>query len=441
MPADPVAIARELLRCPSVTPAEGGALAYLERVLAGAGFTAHRPVFREPGTADVENLYARIGSAGPHLVFAGHTDVVPPGEEAAWRHAPFAGDIADGVLYGRGAVDMKGGVACFVAAALDHLAARGGAPNGSLSFLITGDEEDVAVNGTVKLLKWAAERGETFDHCILGEPSNPQALGDAIKIGRRGSQNAVLVVTGKQGHVAYPQLADNPVRGLVRLMSALMAEPLDNGNAHFDPSNLEFTSIDIGNRVVNLIPGEARARFNIRFNDEHTRPSLKAMVEQRAAAAAGNSVRWRIDWEPSNADVFRTQPGPFIDLVAGAVAEVTGRTPALSTSGGTSDARFIKDYCPVIEFGLVGQTMHQVDERTPIADLQGLTAIYRRILDRYFSEERVANSEHRSFRYSLVTIRYISTRNKKVARWRGLGYVDEQPGGCVCRTASRSASS
>jgi succinyl-diaminopimelate desuccinylase len=384
MSADPVAIARELLRCPSVTPAEGGALAYLERVLSGAGFIVHRPVFSEPGTADVENLYARIGTAKPHLMFAGHTDVVPPGNDSAWCHGPFAGEIADGMLYGRGAVDMKGGVACFVAAMLDHLAARGGQPAGSLSFLITGDEEDIAVNGTVKLLKWAAERGETFDHCILGEPSNPQALGDAIKIGRRGSQNGVLVVTGKQGHVAYPQLAENPVRGLVKLMDALMNGPLDAGNAHFDPSNLEFTSIDIGNRVVNLIPGEARARFNIRFNDEHTRESLRARIERRAAAAAG-SVRWRIDWEPSNADVFRTEPGPFIDLVAGAVAEVTSRTPALSTSGGTSDARFIKDYCPVVEFGLVGQTMHQVDERTPLADLRVLTTIYRRILDRYFT--------------------------------------------------------
>jgi succinyl-diaminopimelate desuccinylase len=383
MSADPVAIARELLRCPSVTPAEGGALAYLDRMLAGAGFTVHRPVFSEAGTADVENLYARIGEGTPHLVFAGHTDVVPPGDAAAWQHAPFAGEIADGLLYGRGAVDMKGGVACFVAAALDYLAARGGKPKGSLSFLITGDEEGVAVNGSVKLLKWAAERGERFDHCILGEPSNPQALGDAIKIGRRGSQNGVLVVTGKQGHVAYPHLADNPVRGLVTLMSALMA-PLDDGNAHFDPSNLEFTSIDIGNRVVNLIPGEARARFNIRFNDEHSHASLKGLIEQRAAAAAGK-VRWRIDWEPSNADVFRTQPGPFIDLVAGAVATVTGHTPILSTSGGTSDARFIKDYCPVIEFGLVGATMHQVDERTPVADLEVLTAIYRQILDRYFA--------------------------------------------------------
>jgi succinyl-diaminopimelate desuccinylase len=384
MPADPVAIARDLIRCPSVTPAEGGALAYLERLLKAAGFTVHRPVFHQPGTADVENLYARIGTASPHLVFAGHTDVVPPGDEAAWRHGPFAGEIAEGVLYGRGAVDMKGGVACFLAAALDHLAANGGRPKGSLSFLITGDEEDVAVNGTVKLLKWAAERGERFDNCVLGEPTNPQVLGDAIKIGRRGSLNGVLVVTGKQGHVAYPQLAENPVRGLVQLMSALMAEPLDRGSAQFDPSNLEFTSIDIGNRTVNLIPAEARARFNIRFNDHHTQESLKALIEQRAGAAA-HGVRWRIEWEPSNADAFLTQPGPFIDLVAEAVAEVAGRKPQLSTSGGTSDARFIKDYCPVIEFGLVGATMHQVDERIAVADLIKLTAIYRRILDRYLA--------------------------------------------------------
>jgi succinyl-diaminopimelate desuccinylase len=386
MPADPVAIAQNLLRCPSVTPQEGGALAYLEGVLEAAGFAVHRPVFSAPGTADVENLYARIGTQEPHLVFAGHTDVVPPGDEAAWSHHPFAGEIADGVLYGRGAVDMKGGIACFLAAALDFLAATGGQPRGSLSFLIAGDEEGVAVNGTVKLLAWAVERGEKFDHCILGEPTNPKALGDAVKIGRRGSLNGTLVVAGKQGHVAYPQLADNPVRGLVALMSALMAEPLDHGSAQFDPSNLEFTSIDIGNRTVNLIPSEARARFNIRFNDHHTQDSLKALIEQHAAAAAG-AARWRIEWEPSNADAFVAEPGRFVDLVADAVADVTGRRPQLSTSGGTSDARFIKDYCPVLEFGLVGATMHQVDERTPTADLVRLTAIYRRILERYFAEK------------------------------------------------------
>jgi succinyl-diaminopimelate desuccinylase len=384
MTADPVAIARDLLRCPSVTPAEGGALAYLEALLKGAGFTVHRMTFSEPGTADVENLYARIGSTSPHLMFAGHTDVVPTGDPKSWSHAPFAGDIDGGVLFGRGAVDMKGAIACKLAAALDHLATHGGKTKGSISFLITGDEEGVAINGSPKLLKWAAARGEKFDHCVLGEPGNVDALGDTIKLGRRGSQNGVLVVTGKMGHVAYPHRADNPVRGLVKLMSALMDEALDAGSHKFDPSNLEFTSIDIGNPTVNLIPGEARARFNIRFNDCHSYASLKALVEQRAAKAAGNKVKWTIEWEPSNADVFYTEPSPFTDVVVGAVAAVTGKTPKLSTSGGTSDARFIKDYCPVVEFGLVGQTMHAIDEHVPVADLQTLTAVYRKILDDYF---------------------------------------------------------
>jgi succinyl-diaminopimelate desuccinylase len=381
---DPIALARDLLRCPSVTPAEAGALALIEAALKGAGFEVHRVTFAQPGTLPVENLYARIGSTDPHLVFAGHTDVVPPGEQAKWTHPPFAGEITANTLYGRGAVDMKGAIACAIAAALDHLAARGGEPKGSISFLITGDEEGIAVNGTVKLLEWARERGQNFDHCILGEPSNSDAMGDTIKIGRRGSLNGILVITGKQGHVAYPERADNPVRGLVSLMSALMAAPLDHGSAHFDVSNLEFTSIDIGNPVVNLIPGEARARFNIRFNDCHSQISLKTLVERLAAGAAGERVRWHIEWEPSNADSFLLEPGPFVDLVAGAIKEVTDRVPKLSTSGGTSDARFIRNYCRVLEFGLVGQTMHQVDERTALADLTTLTAIYRKILDRYF---------------------------------------------------------
>jgi succinyl-diaminopimelate desuccinylase len=382
---DPIAIARDLLRCPSVTPTEGGALTLLETVLKSAGFTVHRMTFSEPGTADVENLYARIGTGAPHLMFAGHTDVVPPGDPKAWSHAPFSADIDNGVLYGRGAVDMKGAIACKIAATLDYLAGNGGKPKGSISFLITGDEEGVAINGSPKLLKWAAEHGEKFDHCVLGEPGNVAELGDTIKLGRRGSQNGVLVVIGKMGHVAYPHRADNPVRGLVKLMSALMDEPLDKGSHKFDPSNLEFTSIDIGNPTVNLIPGEARARFNIRFNDCHNYASLKALVEQRAANAAGDKVKWRIDWEPSNADVFYTEPSPFTDVVIGAVAEITGRKPKLSTSGGTSDARFIKDYCPVVEFGLVGTTMHATDERVPVADLTKLTAVYRRLLDRYFA--------------------------------------------------------
>jgi succinyl-diaminopimelate desuccinylase len=384
VPADPVAIARELIRCPSVTPEEGGAISYLQRVLTGAGFDVHRVMFTQPGYDNIENLYARVGTGAPHFVFAGHTDVVPPGEEQLWSYAPFAGEVSEEVLFGRGAVDMKGAIACALAATFDYLAPQSGKPKGSISFLITGDEEGVAVNGTVKLLKWAADRGEKFDHCLLGEPSNPNALSDMIKIGRRGSLNGTLVVTGTQGHVAYPQLADNPVRGIVTLLSALMSAPLDAGSTHFDPSNLEFTSIDVGNKTVNVIPSEARARFNIRFNDRHTQDDLKALIERRTGAAAG-PIRWRIEWEPSNADVFVTQPGAFVDLVRAAVAAVTGKTPALSTSGGTSDARFIKDYCPVIEFGLVNTTMHKIDERVPTADLVTLTAIYRKVLERYFA--------------------------------------------------------
>ncbi len=382
---DPIALARDLLRCPSVTPAEAGAIALIEAVLKPAGFEVHRVTFAQPGSAPVENLYARIGSSGPHLAFAGHTDVVPPGDAAKWTHPPFAAEIAAGTLYGRGAVDMKGAIACAIAATLDHLAAHGGNRKGSISFLVTGDEEGVAVNGTVKLLQWMSERGHSFDHCILGEPTNATTLGDTIKIGRRGSLNGVLAITGKQGHVAYPERADNPVRGLVTLMTALMTAPLDQGSAHFGPSNLEFTSIDIGNSTVNLIPGEARARFNIRFNDCHNQISLKTLVERTAAGAADDRVRWHIDWEPSNADPFLLEPGPFIDLVSGAINEVSGGQPELSTTGGTSDARFIMKYGPVLEFGLVGQSMHQVDERTPLADLVLLTAIYRKILDRYFA--------------------------------------------------------
>jgi succinyl-diaminopimelate desuccinylase len=386
--ADPVALARGLLRCASVTPAEGGALAFLESVLAPAGFAVHRPVFEEPGTPDVENLYARFGAGGPHLVFAGHTDVVPPGDETRWRHGPFAGEVEQGVLFGRGAVDMKGAIACFAAAALDVIAENGGRLPGSLSFLITGDEEGPAVNGTVKLLAWAKARGERFDHCVLGEPTNPAALGDAIKIGRRGSISGTLIVSGVQGHVAYPHLADNPIRGLTAIMTALMAEPLDAGTAHFDASNLEFTSVDVGNRATNVIPAEARARFNIRFNDCHSPDSLADWMAHRAAVAASREgrdpVAWRIDFDPSNSDVFLTAPGAFVDLMTQAIAAETGRRPALSTSGGTSDARFIKDYCPVVEFGLVGDTMHQIDERVPVADLARLTAIYRRLIRAYF---------------------------------------------------------
>jgi succinyl-diaminopimelate desuccinylase len=382
--ADPVALARELMSCPSVTPAEGGALAMMERVLGNAGFTVHRVTFEEPGTDPIDNLYARIGTDAPHLMLTGHTDVVPPGDDAKWTHPPFASEIADGILYGRGAVDMKGAIACKMAAALDYLAANGGKPKGSISFLITGDEESIAVNGTIKLLKWAAERGEKFDHAILGEPTNPLRLGEMMKIGRRGSQNGTLIVSGTQGHVAYPELADNPTRGITTIMAAINAVPIDNGTEHFGASNLEFTSVDVGNRTVNVIPAEARARFNIRFNDTRTRAELREEVERRVAKAAGNAIRWRIEWEPSNADVFLTAPGPFVSMISRAITEVTGLTPKLSTTGGTSDARFIKDYCPVIEFGLLSQQMHKIDEHVATADLVALTAIYRHILDSYF---------------------------------------------------------
>ena len=386
---DALSIARDLVRCPSITPLDAGALGVLEKLLKAAGFETHRITFSEAGTADVDNLYARIGSEAPHITFAGHTDVVPPGDESAWTVGAFSGEVKDGFLYGRGTVDMKGGIACSAAAVLQYLSQHGGKPRGdgkgSISFLITGDEEDISVNGTIKLLQWVAARGEKFDHCVLGEPSNVETLGDCIKIGRRGSQSGTLYVDGIQGHVAYPHRAANPVPDISRLIVALSDEPLDHGSAQFQASHLEFTSVDVGNPAGNVIPGQARAKFNIRFNDLHTQATLKELVEQRLAKAAGNRIRARIAWEPSNSNVFVTKPGAFTDLAMAAIEEITGRQPELSTSGGTSDARFISGYCPVIEFGLVGQTMHQIDERTPVADLEKLTRIYRGILHRYFA--------------------------------------------------------
>ncbi len=384
MDASPLALAQGLIRCPSVTPEEGGALEFLARVLGDAGFEVHRPVFSEPGTPDVENLYARWGTGRPYLLFAGHTDVVPPGDTGRWSHDPFGGVVENGELYGRGAVDMKGGIACMVAAALSFLKAR---PDftGSIGFLITGDEEGPAVNGSVKLLEWAHARGERFDHCILGEPTNPDQLGDMIKIGRRGSLTGRLVVHGRQGHVAYPHLAENPIRGLVRLLDALMAEPLDGGTEHFGASNLEVTTVDVGNPASNVIPAEARAVFNIRFNDLWSPESLEAELRRRLHEAAGNGIRYTASFEPTNAVAFMTEPDAFVGFMAEAIEAETGVRPVLSTTGGTSDARFIKSYCPVVEFGLVGQTMHQVDERVPVADLDRLAAIYRGVLERYFA--------------------------------------------------------
>jgi succinyl-diaminopimelate desuccinylase len=386
----PLALAQGLIRCPSVTPHEGGALAYLGQVLGDAGFEVHRPVFSAEGTPDVENLYARFGVGRPCLVFAGHTDVVPTGDAGRWRHDPFGGIVEDGELFGRGAVDMKGGVACMAAAALGYLADH---PDfvGSIAFLITGDEEGPAVNGTVKLLAWAREKGERFDHCILGEPTNPGSLGDMVKIGRRGSLTGHVTVHGKQGHVAYPHLAENPISGMVRLLAALKAEPLDGGTEHFDASNLEVTTVDVGNGAANVIPMEARATFNVRFNDRWLPETLEEEIRRRLREAAGNAVRFTATFDPTNAVAFLTAPDSFGFLVD-AIAAETGRRPALSTTGGTSDARFIKDHCPVVEFGLVGQTMHQVDERVAVADLDRLAAIYRRAIEAYFSRRDLDGS-------------------------------------------------
>ncbi|MBW8619440.1 MAG: succinyl-diaminopimelate desuccinylase [Hyphomicrobiales bacterium] len=384
-PKDPVALTQALIQCPSVTPEEGGALRLLDSVLKERGFESHLVRFSEENTPDIDNLYARIGTEGPCLVFAGHTDVVPTGDETRWTQAPFSGAIVDGILYGRGAADMKGGVAASVSATLNFIEEQGASFKGSIAFLITGDEEGPAVNGTVKLLEWAKARGEKFDHCILGEPTNPNRLGDMIKIGRRGSLSGHLVVEGKQGHIAYPHLAENPIRGIVKLIAGLNEEPLDHGTDHFPPSNLEFSTVDVGNKASNVIPQSARASFNIRFNDKWTQDSLKAEIENRLRLIAGNTVRYTVTFEPSNADSFVTAPGPFVDMAIQSIEQSTGIRPELSTSGGTSDARFIKNYCPVIEFGLVGQTMHQIDERVPVADIVKLETIYRGFLARYFS--------------------------------------------------------
>jgi succinyl-diaminopimelate desuccinylase len=382
---DPVALTQALIRCLSVTPMEGGALALLQTILGEAGFEVHRMTFSDTGTPDVENLYARIGRSGPNLCFAGHTDVVPPGDETAWTRPPFGAVIADGMLFGRGAVDMKGAIACFVAAALRVLAARRGSLAGQLSFLITGDEEGPSINGTVKVLDWLQARGEKLDACLVGEPSNPAALGDEIKIGRRGSLNGELVVRGRQGHAAYPAKAENPVPKLARLIDRLSSAKLDAGNSDFEPSGLQVTVISVPNTATNVIPAEARAKFNIRYNTEWTRPRLESWVRAQCVdAAAEVDARFDVTFSGTG-DVFLTRPGPLVATLSDAVHAVTGRTPALTTGGGTSDARFIQAHCPVVEFGLVNETIHSIDERVAVADLEALTRIYQRFIEGYFT--------------------------------------------------------
>jgi succinyl-diaminopimelate desuccinylase len=378
-----LALCRALVRCRSVTPEDGGALGVLDAALKQAGFATQRLTFSEPGTPDIDNLYARFGTSAPFLVFAGHTDVVPAGDAAKWRFDPFAGELADRAIFGRGTADMKGGVAAFAAAACGYVAQHG-SDKGSIGFLITGDEEGPAINGTEKLLRWAYEKGERFDHCIVGEPTSFEVLGDTIKIGRRGCLNGTLIVAGRQGHAAYPERADNPIPKLMRLLDTLIAAPLDKGTPRFEPSNLEIVSVDVGNPAFNVIPAQARARVNIRFNDLWTPQTLSAELRRRLDSVG---TKFTLELEPCNAPAFLTTPDAFTKLVTDAVERKTGRRPALSTSGGTSDARFIRAYCPVVEFGLVGATAHMVDEHVAIADLEGLTEIYTAILEAYFRKE------------------------------------------------------
>jgi succinyl-diaminopimelate desuccinylase len=379
---DPVALTQALIRCPSVTPAEAGALDLLERTLTGLGFRCWRLPFQAPDTVRVDNLYARWGEGqGPAFAFAGHTDVVPVGDEAGWSSDPFAATIRDGKLIGRGAADMKAAIACFAAAAERFLARRGRDFPGRIALLITGDEEGPSVNGTKPMLGWLSEQSERLDACLVGEPTNPESLGDMVKIGRRGSMSGWLTVHGVQGHSAYPHLADNPVHRLVRMLDAITRAPLDEGTGHFQPSTLQVTSVDVGNPATNVIPAAARAIFNIRFNDAHSSASLERWLKERFAAVGGRyELRLHVSGES-----FLTPPGALSEIMVRAIEEVTGRKPELSTTGGTSDARFIKDYCPVAEFGMVGRTMHKVDEEVALADIARLAAIYERILDGFFA--------------------------------------------------------
>ena len=392
MQIDPVNFAAELIRCPSVTPADAGALDLLEKVLTEIGFTCTRLPFQEPDTARVDNLYARLGDAAPHICFAGHTDVVPVGAADNWQKDPFSGEISDDKLWGRGAADMKGAIAAFVAATADYLS-QNGKPKGSISLLITGDEEGPSVNGTIKMLDWLSTQQEVIDDCIVGEPTNPETLGEMIKIGRRGSVNTTVTIEGIQGHVAYPHRAANPVPHLVQLLERLITAKLDDGTPHFQPSNLELTGFDVGNAVTNVIPALAQARFNIRYNDIWSRDTITDWINENLNAAhdtlnnaidGENKFSLTVDINHSG-EAFLTQTGTLSELAVSAVEKTLGMTPELSTSGGTSDARFIKDHARVIEFGLVGKTMHKVDEHVRVNDIQSLTKIYQEILSGYFS--------------------------------------------------------
>lgn len=377
--SNPLALARKLIQRPSITPVDAGALDVMQQALEELGFSCRRYRFE-----DVDNLYARLGTTEPCFMFAGHTDVVPPGDEDAWTNPPFQAETDDGVLWGRGAADMKGALAAMVAATARHLEAD--PPKGSIAYLITGDEEGQAINGTKKVLQALAEEGERFDHCLVGEPTNPHQLGETIKSGRRGSLNCTLLSRGRQGHVAYPERAENPIPPLMAVINKLLARTLDEGHHPFQPSNLEVTTIDVGNPTTNVIPAEARANFNIRFNIRHTGDELSRWIRDEVALVDLNfqgSIEAKIH---VTGEAFLTPAGEFTTLLQDCVEAETGRRPSLTTGGGTSDARFIQLYGPVAEFGLVGATMHQVDERVSVSDIESLTRIYTRILDRYFTD-------------------------------------------------------
>jgi succinyl-diaminopimelate desuccinylase len=378
---DSLDLARRLIRCPSITPEEGGALDLLQEVLEGLGFRCRRMVFSDAGTPDVDNLYARLGTEGPNFCYAGHTDVVPPGDPAAWRHDPFAAELVDGWLYGRGAVDMKGAIAAYIGAVSRFLEVRGPGFGGSLSLLITGDEEGPAVNGTRKVLGALADEGESLDACLVGEPTSNRRLADMVKIGRRGALNARLTVNGVQGHSAYAHLADNPVHRLVTMLARLTGEPLDEGSEHFQPTSLQVTTVDVGNPATNVIPAEATAGFDVRFSDRHSSASVERWVRERLDNVGGDyQLRVRV-----SGDSFLCPPGPLSDLIVRAVTNVTGAPPELGTSGGTSDARFIKDFAPIAELGLLNDTAHKVDERVSLDDLAALGRIYQAVLDGTFA--------------------------------------------------------
>ncbi|WP_273788805.1 succinyl-diaminopimelate desuccinylase [Bartonella sp. ML70XJBT] len=385
---DPLKLLQALIRCPSVTPCEAGALSTLEQFLKKMAFHVERPIFTDKNTDNVENLYAKMGSEGPHLMFAGHTDVVPPGALEDWTYPPFEAVIDQEKLYGRGAVDMKGGIACFIAALARVLEKQ--SIKGTISLLITGDEEGPAINGTVKLLQWAENRGEKWTAALVGEPTSVKAVGDVIKIGRRGSISGIITVKGLQGHVAFPERAANPLPLASKLIQALTQTDLDQGTENFQPSNLELTTIDTGNLAANVIPAQTTVRFNIRYNDLWTKETLMAKIEKCLALVqsknnSGQYPSYQLEWIPSLGDVFLTKNDKLIQILSNAIKSVTGNTPECSTSGGTSDARFIKDYCPVVEFGLPGQTMHMVDECVALDALETLTAVYERFIVDFFA--------------------------------------------------------